>query len=190
MRMLEIKVFDVNKALIKRVAVDEKLFNRYVREKKDLSTRWYRRIFGHLFYYLEGSAEKTVSVTDRGGTARTIHVVDSDFGQLFQGCTYGYGPKIAIGSGTTPPSIDDYTLESLISIAIASFQLNEDMGIVTISASFTPSEDITINEVGLFIRMTDGAGHWFEVLVDRTVLDTSIQVSAGQTATVAYKIAL
>jgi len=193
MRMLEIKVFDIGKTLIKRVAVDEELFNRYVKEKKDLSTRWYRRIFAHLFYPATEGGEVKVAFTDKGGTARSQYIKKNCdvIYILWNTKECNNRPWIAIGNGTTSPSLDDYALESEIAEAVASFDLNEENGILTLSAGFTPDVDITISEVGLFLECAVGGYTTCgKVLLDRTVLDTPINVSAGQTATVAYRIAL
>ena len=65
---------------------------------------------------------------------------------------------IAFGSGTTPPTINDYKLENFINSGLSYGAANIDstsvQGVITYSqvVTNTSTEDITINEVALFTK--------------------------------------
>ncbi len=91
------------------------------------------------------------------------------------------------GTGTTPPTRDDYKLESPItdgtlysSVQTAPVQgFDEDHArlYVTHEVHNTGTEDITVSEVGIFGCARDSSNVIF--LLDRTVLDTPITIPAG-----------
>lgn len=127
-----------------------------------------------------------ISLIDTAGSTitRVIYInttyYTSAFNNTYNGeCIW----LIGVGSGTTPPSSDDYELEALISkIQASAGQVGDS---VYISALFSFSTDTTVSEVGLYARFVG-----VDFLMDRTVLGTPITVSAGQTLSVAYRFAL
>lgn len=91
------------------------------------------------------------------------------------------------GSGTTPPTKDDYCLENDIGDSVTlssqgstSVTVTDDY--VEYSATFgiTAKETVAISEVGLFMSNY--------VMVERTVLETPITIPAGQSKQVTYTI--
>lgn len=102
------------------------------------------------------------------------------------------------GTGTTPATADDYTLESPITDGTLSFHnaatvsgvANSDhyRYSMTYDVTNTGSEDITVSEIGLF-SLNASSGLW-QSLLDHTVLETPITVPAGQTVPINYTIKL
>jgi hypothetical protein len=91
------------------------------------------------------------------------------------------------GSGTTPPTRDDFSLENIITEGVtishpSAVSVTETDDYVEYSVTFgvTATETVTISEVGLFMSNY--------VMVERTVLETPITIPAGQSKQVTYTI--
>lgn len=91
------------------------------------------------------------------------------------------------GSGTTPPTGNDYRLENDIGASItvatpSAVSVTETDTYIEYSATFgvTANETVTISEVGLFM------GSY--IMVERTVLATPITIPAGQSKPITYAI--
>ena len=95
---------------------------------------------------------------------------------------------IGLGSGSTPASESDYKLESEITTIKADVVVNEPTYEIRASVSYTPTTDVTICEVGLYISACDSGGVLRRILVDRTVLPECITVTGGTTISVLYKV--
>lgn len=104
------------------------------------------------------------------------------------------GGGIIIGTGTTPPTVNDYKLENQITSGFGSttsFPNNDSAvynakGIVsccTITNS-SQTDNLVINEIG-YIK--GRAGYW-NILYDRIVLDTPITIAPGATKTIEYRL--
>ena len=112
--------------------------------------------------------------------------------------------KMVFGTGTTPAKYTDYKLENPINEGITGVDYyfaksyNEDSNNyeAIITATFTSTIDTTITEVGLVKSIFDAdnpawaeqASHYYNVLAAREVLETPIDVKAGETFTVSMKI--
>ena len=112
--------------------------------------------------------------------------------------------KMVFGTGTTPAKYTDYKLENPINEGITGVDYyvvksyNEDSNNyeAIITATFTSTIDTTITEVGLVKSIFDAdnpswaeqASHYYNVLAAREVLETPIEVKAGETFTVSIKI--
>jgi hypothetical protein len=198
MRMVEVVVTDRDGRVVERRAVNEDLFNEYTKREeatRDYSTRWFIRLLGALFAHTSGGASRTIAVVDEGGTTRTVHVHASTFrsdanlfNSTFSGAVF---TAIAVGTGTAPPTRDDFRLASPLARVIATVHINEDAGIVTLTAGFTWTEDRTIAEIGLILQANIRESPYvITFLLDRTVLDPPITVPAGHTLTVVYRFRL
>lgn len=103
--------------------------------------------------------------------------------------TSSYYPEtlcIGVGTGTTPANYLDNDLESG-GIAINTGTAKISDGKIIISAAYTPTEDMTITEIGAFIGRGPGynaAG----VLLTRTVFDTPVTIKANTTKTFSITI--
>ena len=104
------------------------------------------------------------------------------------------GGGIIIGTGTTPPTVNDYKLENQITSGFGSTTSfsNDDSavynakGIVsccTITNS-SQTDNLVINEIG-YIKAR--AGYW-NILYDHIVLDTPITIAPGATKTIEYRL--
>lgn len=104
---------------------------------------------------------------------------------------------ILLGTGDTPPTIDDHRLAGDIITTIASsvavsFEMEEDGASLTSLCTITNSgsESITIREVGLFGKAKGGNSESDAVLVERTVLDAPLTIEPGSVGQLTYIIKL
>jgi len=101
-------------------------------------------------------------------------------------------PYIALGSGTTPVSFNDYNLESRIAgwSPAQGYEVNYDdtyfKGTFKAYRPFTFTEETTINEAGLAWYIHYASASASLTMVDRIVLDTPITVPANRTIDVYY----
>ena len=108
---------------------------------------------------------------------------------------------ICVGSGNTPPTEDDYRLESIITSGISgsvshSFGADENDNpyiIYNVTINNTSSNEITINEIGMVqtLQCTNAKGSVnttnSRFLIDRIVLDEPIIIPAGSSKAIVYK---
>lgn len=107
-------------------------------------------------------------------------------------------PNIFFGTGTTPPTRDDYTLsgtkiEGLTRQNMIGYYEMLDDGIKITKSLFmnnTGTEDVTVGEIAwvtsmISYSMTYG---YDDILLDRTLLEEPITIPAGGTAQINYSI--
>lgn len=104
---------------------------------------------------------------------------------------------ILLGTGNTPPTIDDHRLAGDIITTIASsvacsFDIEEDGAAITSLCTITNSGSnaFTIREVGLFGKAKGGNSDSDAVLVERTVLDAPLTIEPGSVGQLTYTIKL
>lgn len=112
-------------------------------------------------------------------------------------------PGIYFGTGSTPASKADYTLESVISSGLtitnptALAWNNDSNGKYEAVADFavrnTKDSEIHIYEIGLFLPIETGGSSlmdltWHNALMERTVLTEPITIAPGESKLVTYKI--
>lgn len=105
------------------------------------------------------------------------------------------GEGIVVGSGTTPPTLDDYKLESQITTglsAIVATTLDADNDMIyAVTITNTSSEDITICEIGMHSYVyTSNSSSSATCLVERTVLENPITIPASGIGLINYAIKL
>ena len=100
-------------------------------------------------------------------------------------------PGVIIGTGTTPPALDDYCLSGdLITTFTGSVNITQELTDdgVSYTALYTitniGTESFTIGEIGMYGGVTSGVA----VLLERTVLDSPITIPAGSVGQVTYTI--
>jgi hypothetical protein len=193
-KMVEVIVTDRSGKIIKRVAVNEDLFN-YVLERSrysmDLTTVWFLRILRALFEATGAGGNTYASFIDLYGTSRT-QIIKGNMGTVNYVLlnTYNCSNKlwISYGNSSTAPTRTDYKLGSKLGEGVAGVTADETQATVTISASFTMSADTTIYEVGLEWEACVGTYPTCgRLLLDRTVFSDGITVLAGQTITIVYR---
>jgi hypothetical protein len=195
--MVELLIKDKDGRIVKRVAVNEREFNRYVKkmnskDNMDYSTRWFIRFIGKIFEPAASGGKVSISFTDVGGTARTQNVKYNYSVDLIWSTYNGpVRPWITVGTGSTPPTRDDFKLGNKINEALASLTADETVGVISLSASFVFGSDTTIYEVGLeFECAVLSYTTYNRILFDRTVISDGLTVPAGQTLSVVYKFTL
>lgn len=104
---------------------------------------------------------------------------------------------VVFGTGDTAPSINDHCpsgdVISTISASYANSGVTNDEEYreqtVTYTVTNTGSEEITIKEVCLFVNVrTSSSGTYANFMVERTVLDKPVTISAGGVGQVTYTI--
>jgi hypothetical protein len=192
--MVEVIVRDPDGRVVKRVAVNEDLFN-YVLEKVkdkplDLTTAWFLRIMRGIFGATPVGGAWNETYTDTTGTSRTQTIKGSigTYYLFFNTLNCNNRLWVSYGSSSTPPTRTDYKLGNKLGEGVAGVTEDEAQATVTLSASFTMSADTTIYEVGLEWEATiSGYSTCGRVLLDRTVFPDGILVKAGQTITIVYR---
>lgn len=103
-----------------------------------------------------------------------------------------------IGNGTTNPTEDDYTMESCLTaydrIGMITSQ-NAEAGLVTISYSVRPTEDIQLSEIGIFAtKYSSGSNMTMAPYKDTLMVChdvfTPVTLPANKTTTITYTIDL
>lgn len=106
-------------------------------------------------------------------------------------------PGIYFGSGTTPATKDDYTLESPISsgltiVSASAFVENTANGQYCISRDYvltnTTDANITVSEIGCFVPIVYDTDEWYQVLMERTVFPSPVTIQPGESKLITYKI--
>lgn len=159
-----------------------------------------------------GSTGQYISATAAGfnqatlfnsfSTNTNMYLAECLTSQDWQLC--GGKSKIVFGTGSTPFKYTNYALESPINEGITGVEYyvarsyNEDTNAyeTIITATFTSSIDTTISEVGVVKSICnvssysdyEYASYYYNVLAAREVLETPIDVKAGETFTVSIKI--
>lgn len=125
----------------------------------------------------------------------------------------GDSKGIAFGSGTTPATEDDYTIENLIRSGISvtyapsdgfgsyfyDSEANSEDVYITFTITNTGSSSISISEICRFATFSlgsdygaavgTGASYRSAFLIDRTVLDTPVVIEAGSSGVIRYQMA-
>lgn len=103
-----------------------------------------------------------------------------------------------IGNGTTNPTKDDYTMESCLTaydrIGMITSQ-NAEAGLVTISYSVRPTEDIQLSEIGIFATKYGNSSNMTMAPYKDTLMVchdvfTPVTLPANKTTTITYTIDL
>jgi hypothetical protein len=92
--------------------------------------------------------------------------------------------SLAIGTGTTPATPQDYALGSpLASLLSQTMNINIDKtnnaGYLTFSGTYSPSSNVTVGEIGLYGIIKDQSGNSHTVLLIHYVFSTPVSLTAG-----------
>lgn len=165
---------------------------------------WYAAMGAHMYSITPGDAQNvqksfTGNPPSSFSSQTAVTVNNSGFPYIGKVCTAstpGYSNTgVVIGSGTTPPSIEDYKLENRIITPTASSgtvtSTFDDSGVVhtsilTITNNHT--EAITIAEIGLYAVGSNKNGESYSVLYDRTLLENPITIEPGGVGQITYTI--
>jgi hypothetical protein len=152
----------------------------------DLVTTWAFRLISCFFMDTPRSTWHGISFTDLGGTGRSNLCV-GDIGGIFLGnnCV-DRAPYIGFGSSNIAPSRSDYKLVSELVKVRGSRIADESVFEIRIVGSWSPTSDVSVCEVGLYMLVCDSGNVARYVLFDRSVLDPCVSVTAGDTISVTY----
>ncbi len=162
-------------------------------------TNNYRNLIKAFFAAAPTSRTYNLQVKRANGQTRylNLHVVNSwpvrVTDQFTTNAVTGGEVGVAVGSGTTPATPEDYTLESQITSGISA-SMTTERGLdnsgnpytqYTITISNTSAADVTIGEIGWFqaVSCYSQSGSTTQsvdaVMFDRTVLSSPVTISAG-----------
>ena len=158
-----------------------------------LTKNFYKLLLSNMF-----ARGETIEITKPNGTVTTT--TNSNY--LLSGLSYVSCCEFAtgvygtfFGTGRTPPTMDDYKLESPITdgtlhsqsvTPLRGFEQDHARLYATHEVHNSGSNDVTITEVGVFglgASISDNA-----FLLDRTVLDTPITIPAGGSKSITVAI--
>jgi hypothetical protein len=159
----------------------------------DLFTANFIDVFWYVFFPFGIGASMILSTRDDTGADREFFIkvnMGSGVSNLFNTYNCGTGVSIRLGSGSSPPSRDDYRLESEIHV-ITNLTVIRNIpdGFVVIEGVVSFPSDVTICEVGLSFRATVSGGTGCgEFLLDRTVFSPCRSIPAGTPYRVRYRV--
>lgn len=144
----------------------------------DLLLKNFVRLIAFIFKY---NADASV------GKVRALSGSEIDLSHIETSDSTSHDCMILIGSGTTPPTLDDFTFqETKASFPATSITLvvsGNDMNL-SITGSWVSTANISVTEIGLKVWIAPNA--WY--LVFRDVLDSPVTLNEGDTITVTYTI--
>jgi hypothetical protein len=191
--MRKIEIWRMRPVPRKVATIGEELFEEYLRKKQellknDLGTDWFGRMMATLFRNDARNAVSSFGVVDVTGASRTIYAKYNMSVVIFNS-TYNYdsGCYIGIGTGTTPPTKQDYKLASEVARTAAGATYADGGTSFSVSATFSLSSDTQITEVGLFWK--EGYNGYI-FLLDRTLLDPPVTFPANTPMVVNYVFAI
>jgi hypothetical protein len=152
----------------------------------DLVTYWGFRLISCLFASVVRGGVVSFSFVDLGGAPRSQNCIAGDSNSVAGSGCVDRAPYIGFGSSTASPSRNDYRLVSELARVKASLSVDENNFTSTIFGVWTPTIDVTVCEIGLFMLVCDSGGVARYVLFDRSVLTPCISVSADSTISVSY----
>ena len=141
--------------------------------------------------------EKEMTFYDRQGSSLSFKGIINAMNHMSQNSSNN-NLYLKIGEGTIQPTKNDFQLNHV------NTDVSCDSVVVGNSANYTKTytatfsnptnADITINEVGLYIRFmyyrydSIGSTKYDDFLLDRTVLSTPITIPAGESKAITYKL--
>jgi len=153
----------------------------------------FSRLLG-LLMFPRGDVETTVSLTDTGGTARTMRSPDDSNPPTLYAVTVAYRLEIGIGKSAVAFNRTHYNLldpQAWVDYATYSLQDNGTKVTVEFSGSWynDTGATVTIKEIGFRCRFRDQAGYIRTIMLARDVI-TATDVPAGSTMAVAFAITI
>jgi hypothetical protein len=152
----------------------------------DLVTLWAFRLLCCVFADVSRGGSVSFGFVDLGGASRTQRCIGTASFDFFGSGCGDRAPFIGFGSSTVAPSRSDYRLVSEL-VRVKGFRyVDESAFSCSIAGYWTPDSDVSVCEVGLYMRVCDSGGGVKFVLFDRSVLSPCVDVSAGSTISVSY----
>jgi len=153
----------------------------------------FARLLG-IVMFPKGDGRVSVSLTDTGGTARTMWAPDYGTPPLNYDPTAGYKFELGVGKSSVAFDRTHYNLLDLQAwVDYSTWNLTDDGTKVMVEITGAwyndTGADVTINEIGMRVRWMDSAGVIRTIMIARDVI-TATTVPAGQTIAVAYAITI
>lgn len=163
-------------------------------------TLWYDKILAHNVGYASGQTE--LDFKDLNGDTRQYYYSTNLFsndntGNLMNTVMTGtyIGRGLAFGSGTTPPTREDYYLSGewikTFTHTKTTTTVKDPDGCTrttTYTITNTGSEEFTIGEIALFAAAAFNSSTSTYFLAERTVLDKPVTIAPGAVGQVVYSI--
>ena len=182
--------------VIEKIDIDKELIEYVVKRKRDLGTNNLGLFLEALFKPVASAGQTVVNLVGHGGGTGSYRIWSNIAVNMFNNtnCTTNenFGAKIAIGRDNTGADRSNYRVASIIDSKSAELvAYDPTTGILTIKACFTVAVQETVGEFGLYYVMCrDDTGTAASVLFDRTTLANPLQLNAGESVCVEYKIAI
>jgi hypothetical protein len=191
--MVIVEVRNPDGTLVRRVTANEEAFKvatKLARESgDDLLTLWIYRIIKGLLTPAFTNQFITETLVDTGGASRAANIKGNFSVNIFNTTFYGPNrPWISYGNSSVAPTRTDYKLGNKLGDAPATMTYDESARIMTFTAGWTLTSDVTVYEVGLEWELYPSTQT--RILVDRTVFPDGITALAGQTLTITYVISV
>jgi len=164
-----------------------------VRGKGGSFNQNFARLLG-LLMFPPGDVERTTSLTDVGGTARTMRAPDGAYSPLNYTVSAGYKLELGVGKSSVAFDRTHYNLLDLQAwVDYSTFSMTDDGTKVTVEFSGSWYNDtgltVTIKEIGFRCRFTDQGNVVRTIMLARDVI-TAVDVPAGSTIAVSYAITI
>ncbi|WP_290624627.1 hypothetical protein [Archaeoglobus sp. UBA230] len=137
----------------------------------------------------------TYTAIDENGTARTLGNYSSNSDYVNRAspihCDWGNQFRVAIGSSTSAPTVNDIALGAEVARVQANMpQVVADPSTgelkIIFSATFSFDQEQTVSEIGVFFYARDKNNNGFNILVARDTFEP-VTVSAGGSVTIQYE---
>jgi len=153
----------------------------------------FARLLG-LLMFPRGDVLRTVSLTDVGGTARTMRSPYETYNPVDYPPSTGYELELGVGKSDVAFSRTHYNLlDPQAWVDYSTFSMEDDGTKVTVEFSGSWYNDtgalVTIKEIGFRCRFEDNTGAIRVIMLARDVI-TATDVPAGSTIAVAYAITI
>jgi len=179
----EVKVFDPKTGkVIKRVRGRSKSF-----------TQNFSRLLA-MMTFPRGDAAVSMSITDHGGTARTMRAPLYTYNPIEYDPVTGYAFQVGVGRSNVAFSRTQYNLLSLIAwVPYSTISYVDDGTKVVFEVSGSWYNDTgtlqTVKEIGMSGLFLDYGGAEYWIMLVRDVI-TAVDVPAGSTIAVAYSVTI
>lgn len=138
------------------------------------------------------------SATQTSSSRKRLDGVNGNFSAFGNWAGSGQPVYVAIGSGETEPTVDDYTLETPLMSTLTrvsmewnwgSYNSDTKLGWVNTLWRNNTSAPVTVKEIGLYMygQYNDNANVF---CIARSVLETPVTIGVGETYSFYYEVAI
>lgn len=159
----------------------------------DLGTDVWGKFLGSLLSYVPAGSTRGVTLKAEDGVDTFIRTSIPLYGYLVFNDNYdvSLSSLIKLGTSNTPPARSQFKLQGTVLATLTpNVSYDTDTGMLQVTASWTPTSNVTVYEIGLFLEMQYSGSSPYKkaFMLDRTVIAEGIPVNAGQTLAVGYQL--